>query len=61
MANEPIAPSAEEQKPDLDQVLSEKAARLKVLEGEFGALGQQIDFGGYLEAFEYVCDPMNER
>ncbi|MDR2153341.1 MAG: hypothetical protein LBO72_11035 [Helicobacteraceae bacterium] len=43
MANEPIAPSAEGQKPDLDQILSEKAARLKVLEGEFGALGQQID------------------
>jgi hypothetical protein len=50
MANEKIPPQAggagqppQPPKPDLNELLGEKAQRLKVLEGEFGALGQKLD------------------
>jgi hypothetical protein len=59
-ALEPQTPSdpstAGEQKPSLDQLLAEKSERLKVLQGEFGALGQQID-GEYLQNLGNVLTP----
>ena len=36
-------PAASAQKPDLNQLLAEKRERLKILEGEFGRLGQSLD------------------
>ncbi|MDR0664610.1 MAG: hypothetical protein LBF86_03715 [Helicobacteraceae bacterium] len=36
-------PAASAQKPDLNQLLAEKRERLKILEGEFGQLGQSLD------------------
>ncbi|MDR0665041.1 MAG: hypothetical protein LBF86_05930, partial [Helicobacteraceae bacterium] len=47
---------ADTQKPDLNQLLAEKRERLKILEGEFGALGQKID-GEFYGALSSLLTP----